>query len=121
MAFTVIDKKVIARNQRHRFGPQIGENNAAQFLHRIGFMFDTLGQVAVVRFSRRSQHRAVEGVFPAVIATSQSILFNDSDTEVGAAVRAIGIDQPQPPRAVPEQHQIFTQYANESGPVPEIR
>jgi urease accessory protein UreF len=64
---------------------------------------------AARRFGRLFQARAGCVVQPTVERTAQAAILAAAEREIGAAVRAMAVEQADAAGLVPEQHQVFAQ------------
>ena len=105
--------------QRRRgrvLGPQIGPDDAALHAHWIAALAHALAQPAGHavdwRFGRRLQAAAVGGELPAVEGAADAVAFETRERQVGAAVRAVAVQQPPAALVVPEQHEVLPEQAH---------
>jgi hypothetical protein len=61
------------------------------------------------RFTRHVDDFAVHVVKPAVIDAPQAAVVEPAEAQIRAAVRAVGIDEADPPAIVAKQHQLFAE------------
>ena len=103
------------RQLRHRLRAHIGEQQPGAFLHRIG-----LGGAALLGARAR-----IDGVVigllderpalvhqPAVIVAADAGLLDEAIGEVGAAMRAMAVEQPETAALVLVEHEVFAQEAD---------
>ena len=110
-------KAIEARQQRPGLRAEVGKQQAAQFLHRIGVGGDLVAEGAVVRLVGLIQAFALGAELPAVIRAANPVLGGNTVRKRGPAVRTLLGDQTQPPLPVLEQHQILAQQPDAPGPV----
>ena len=110
------DEAVKARQQRTRLGPQVGEQQAAEFLDRVGVGLHLVAKGAVVGLVGLVQALALRAEFPAVVRAADAVLGRYSVQEGRAPVRTLFGDQPAPALAVAKQHQVFAEQAHFAGP-----
>src|SRR4029434_6599445 len=106
-------EKIISRQEGHRLGTKIGEDQSAQLLYGIGGQTNRfLFELAVWRLSGCLQKSTVGVIEPTVISTSHPISLDVAKTEVRAAMGAVSANDPSLARAVAEEHQIFAEHAD---------
>ena len=106
------DEAVEVRERWRRAGAEIGEQDAASFDHRIGFLPDIGAQIAVVGLGGRLQALAVHVEQPAVKRATQSAILQPPIGEIGAAMRAVPADQPVAPLVVLESDKVLAEKPN---------
>jgi hypothetical protein len=103
------------RQLRHRLRSHIGPQQARTFLHRIG-----LGAAAIPGARARIGDvvvgllEAAAGLVhqPAVIVAADAGLLDEAVGEIGAAMRALPIDQPEPAAEVLVEHEVLAHQAD---------
>src|ERR1700688_934540 len=86
---------------------EIRPEDAALLDHGIGALFDALAELRVLWLGRRLQALARGVEQPAVKGAAQPAVLQPSEGEVGAAMRAMPLDQAVAARFVAKQHQVF--------------
>ena len=94
---------------------EIGEDDAVLHDDRIAALAHPLAEHAALGFGRRLQALAVDVEQPAVEQAAQAAIFEAAEGEVGAAVRAVAVEQPVPAALVAEQHEILAEHAHRLG------
>jgi hypothetical protein len=87
---------------------EIGEQDAALFNDRVGFLLDVGAQIAGLGLGRRLQACPVDIQQPAVKRAAQPAVFEPPVSEVGAAVRAMPAEQSVASLVIPEGDEVFT-------------
>ena len=108
----VADQKIIERQHRHRLGPKIGEDEAAQLLRRIGRVLDSIFESAV-SLARNLEHIALGPDEPAMIFATQSCRLHRAEAQIGAAMWAKRSNDRGITGLLAEQDQILRQYPYE--------
>src|ERR1700730_9858815 len=102
-------KTVDLRKGRWLALAEISPENSA-FLHdRICALLDALAELRIFRLGRRLKTLAGRVEQPAVEGAAQSAIFHPPECEVGAAMRAMTLDQAVPSLFVTEQHQVLAE------------
>ena len=103
------------RQERDGGRAEVGEHEAPRSLHRIARNLDLLLEAAV------GAHRLLERlldalarlvVAPAMVHATQAMLFGDAVREVDAAMRAQPRDEPERPRPVAVEDEVFAEQAH---------
>ena len=97
------------RKRRRLAFAQISPENAALLDHRIGALGDVLAQHGILRLGRRFQALARYIEQPAMERAAQPAIFQPAEGEVGAAMRAMALDQAVAALLVAKQHQILAE------------
>ena len=86
--------------RRAALGAEVGEDHPGLHAQRIAALAHALAQRAARGFGRRLQAAPVDGEFPAVERAADALGFVARELEVGAAVRAVAVEQAPaaPPR-----------------------
>src|SRR5712691_941293 len=103
------NKTVDFRKRRRLAFAQISPENAALLDHRIGALGDVLAQHRILRLRRCFQALAGYVEQPAVKGATQTAVLETAECKVGAAMRAMAIDQAVTASLVAKQHQIFAE------------
>ncbi len=103
---------IVGRKRRRLAGAQIGEDDAVPLPAGIGRLPDLGVEAAVGRLGRLFQAIAADVVKPAVKGAAQAAVLEPPETQIGAPVPAVAVEQPVGARLVPEQDQIFAQQAH---------
>src|SRR5215212_4820557 len=82
---------------------QIGPEDAALLQHGIGALFDVLAELRLFWLGRRLQALARRIVEPAMKGATKAAVFKPAKGKVGAAVRAMPLDQAVASLLVPKQ------------------
>jgi hypothetical protein len=102
-------KAVDLRKGRWLALAEISPENSA-FLHdRISALLDALAQLRIFRLGRRLKTLAGGVEQPAVKGAAQAAIFQPPECEVGAAMRAMTLDQAITSVLVAKQHQVLTE------------
>jgi hypothetical protein len=91
---------------------EIGEEHAAFFDHGTGAQADVLAEAASLRFRRRLEAFARDVEKPAVERAAQAAVLEASIGEIGAAVRALPVDQSIAVLLVAEENEALAQHPN---------
>ena len=103
------DEAVEMRKRRRLARPHVGEQDAALFHHRVGFLPDVGAQLAVIRLGRSLQALAVDVEQPAVKGATQAAVLQPAIGQVGAAMRTAAADEAVATLVVLEDHEIFAE------------
>src|SRR5579871_2717018 len=107
-----------AWDQRPRLRSEIGPDQAAQLLDRVGPNADSLLERAprlderLVRLLDALAGRVIE---PAVIGATQPAWVRDAEQQTGPAVSTMGLHKAEAIAAVAEEHEVLAQEANRQG------
>ena len=117
------DEAVDLRKRRRLAFAEVGPEDAALLDHGIGALPDALAQVGVLRLGRRLQALAGDIEQPAMEGAAQPAIFESAEGEVGAAMRAVAVDQAVAALLVAKQHEIFAEQSAPAAPAaaPAIR
>ena len=88
---------------------EIRPENAALLHDRISALLDAAAEFGILRLGRRLQALARCVEQPAVEGAAQAALFEPAEGEVGAAMRAVALDQAVAPLLVAKQHEVFAE------------
>src|SRR6185503_13946676 len=88
---------------------EISPEDAALLDHGIGALPDALAQLGVLRLSRRFQALAGYIEQPAMEGAAQPDIFQAAEGKVGAAMRAVAVNQAVAALLVAKQHQVFAE------------
>src|SRR6476661_6848493 len=106
------DEAVKMRERRRLAWPEIGEQDAVLFHHRIRLLPDIGAEIAVVRFGRSFEALAVDIEQPAVKRATQTAILQTTVCEISAAMRTTTADQSVATAFVPEDDKVLTQQAH---------
>ena len=102
--------KAVDLRKRRRFAfAEIGPEDAALLDHGIGALLDALAELRALWFGRRLEALAGGVEQPAMEGAAQAAIFQPAEGEVGAAMRAMAIDQAVAALFVAKQHQVFAE------------
>src|SRR5215475_6912908 len=87
------NKHIPTRQQRPRLRAEVSENQSAEWLYRIGDVFDPFFERAARWFCRLLQTLAGAVKFPTVIRTPNSLLIDSAKGQGSQAMRAMFADQ----------------------------
>ena len=110
------DEAVDLRKRRRLAFAEISPEDAALLDHGIGALLDALAQVRALRLRRRLQALAGDVEQPAMERAAQAAMFEPAEGEVGAAMRAVAVDQAVAAVLVAKQHEIFAEQLAPAGP-----
>ena len=102
-------------DQRSRLGSQVGPNQAGPGLNRIGLDPDLVLEASLGRGNvlvRLLDAAAVLVEQPAMVVAAQPALFDEAVGCVGAAMRALAVDQPEGAAQILVESQILAQQAD---------
>ena len=88
---------------------EIGPEDAALLDHGIGALPDVLAELRVLRLGRRLEALAGGVEQPAVEGAAQAAILQPAEGEIGAAMRAVAIDQAVAAALVAEQHEVLAE------------
>lgn len=98
------------------FGTEVGEQHPRRLPQRIAALAHAMaqcrGDAVDRRFGRCFQAAAVGGEFPAVEGAAHAIAFVARVLEVGAAMRALAVEQAVAARGVAPQDQVLSEQAH---------
>ena len=103
------DEAVDLGKRRRLAFAEIGPEDAALLDHRIGALPDVLAQRRVLWLGRSLQALARRVEQPAMEGATQAAVLQPPECEVGAAMRAVPLDQAVTALFVPKQHQILAE------------
>ena len=107
--------EAVQRGQRRRLravGPEPAEQHPRAGLQRIALLPDARAQAAAFGLGRGFDALAGHVELPAVERAAQAIGLAAAERQVGAAVRAIAVEQAKAPLCVLEQHQVLAEHAH---------
>src|SRR5579885_1220867 len=99
------DEAVEARKGGRRARAQIGPDNAAALDHRMAALPDAGPEDAVFGLCRRVEACAGHVEQPPVKSAAKPAILEPAERQIGAAMRAMPIEQTQPTRLVAKQHE----------------
>ena len=88
------------------------EQHAGALHHRIAALANPLAKLRAEWLGRGLEAAAVDRELPAVERTAQAFGLVPAEGEVGAAMRAMAVDQAEAAAAVPEEHEVFAEQAH---------
>src|ERR1043166_7607451 len=91
---------------------EVGEHKPAKFLYRITWMLNALFELTLGRFQGHIEYVTLGIVKPAVIAATNSPIFNASVLQRRASMAATEEKQSGVAAAVPKSNEIFTKNAD---------
>ena len=94
---------------------QIGEHDAVLDDDRIGPLAHPLAKHAAFGLGRRLQALAVDVEQPAMEQAAQAAILQATVGEIGAAMRAVAVEQAVAAALVAEQHEVLAQHAHRLG------
>ena len=103
------DEAVDLRKRRRLAFAQISPEDAALLDHGIGALPDALAQVRALRLGRRFQALAGYIEQPAMEGAAQPAILQTAKGEIGAAMRAVAVDQAVAAFLVAKQHEVFAE------------
>ncbi len=105
------DKTVERREGRRRLSlrAEPGEQRTRLLHQRIAALADALAQRAAHRLGRGFGALASDIELPAMKGAAQAVALVAAIGEVGATVRAVAVQQPEPPLGILEQHEVLAQ------------
>ena len=103
------DEAVERREGRRLAFAEPREQHPALFHHRVGLLPDALRELAALGFGGRLEALAGDVEEPAVKGAAQPAVFPAPVGEVGAAVRAVPVEQPVAARLILEKHEVLAQ------------
>ena len=107
------DEELEVGNHRRFALAHIGPYRAAFFLHRIGLHRHGIAELALL--GRLVDALAVHVEQPAVIEAANAAVLDSAIAEIGAAMRAVALDQAKTILVVAEQDQVFAHDADRQG------
>ena len=114
-------KSVEHRELGHELrGAEVGEDESGELPNGIGAVAELAGDGAFGRLGGRLQDGAVHVEQPAVVAAADAALGDDSVLERRPAVAAMLVQEANPSREVPEQHQFLAEHLDKDGPLREL-
>jgi hypothetical protein len=90
-------------------GAEISPEDSAFLDHGIGALFDAFAQLRVLRLGRGFQALARGIEQPAMEGATKPAIFKPPERKIGAAMRAVALDQAVTSRFVAKQHQILAE------------
>jgi hypothetical protein len=110
------------REFRHAVsGAEIGEDQPADLVRRIGALADLVLERALRRLAGRLEHASVDVEQPAVVAAADTVLRDDAVFERGAPVCTMLVQQADPARQVAEDHQVLAEHPDHQRQVGQLR
>src|SRR5712671_4717700 len=103
------DETIDFRKRRRLALAEIGPEDAAFLDHRISALGNVLAQRRILRLGRRFKALARHVEQPAVERAAQAAIFETAKREVGAAMRAMALDQAVAFLLIAKQHQALAQ------------
>src|SRR5258708_21594239 len=103
------DKTVDLRKCRRLAFAEISPEDAAFLHHWIGALLDAFAERRVLRLGRRFQALAARLEQPTVEGATQPAVFQPAERQIGAAMRAMALDQAVTALFIAKQHQILAQ------------
>jgi hypothetical protein len=97
---------------RHVFGPEPAEQHAGFFQQRVAALLDALAQGAAGGLAGGVGAAAGGIELPAVERAAQAVALVAAEGQVGAAVRAVAVQQAVAAVGVLEQHKVLPQQAH---------
>ena len=94
---------------------EIGEDDAVLHHHGIGALAHPLAEHAALGLGRRLEALAVDIEQPAMEQAAQAAILQPAVGEIGAAMRAVAVEQAVTATLVAEQHEILAQHADRLG------
>src|SRR6266566_7591021 len=104
------DKTVDLRKGRRLAFAEIGPEDSALLNHGVSALRDVLAQRRILRLRRRFKALARDVVQPAMKSTTQAAVFQAAEGKVGAAMRAMALDQAVTSLLIAKQHQILAEH-----------
>ena len=109
-------EEAVELGERRRLSfAEIRKDNAVLDHDRIGALADPLAEHRAFRLGGGLEARAVDIEQPAMEQAAQAAILEAAIGEIGAAMRAVAVEQTVPAALVAEQHEILAQHAHRLG------
>ena len=100
------------RRRRRAFRAEPGEHDAGALDHGIAALAHALAELRAERLGRRFEAAPVDRELPAVEGAAQAIGLVAAEREIGAAVRALAIEQAEAAGAVAKENEVLAEQAD---------
>ena len=96
----------------HELGrAHVGKQQAVQFAHRVGPLFEVVFDFAAGGFGRGLQYGSVDVKLPAVVTALNALIRGNAKLQRRAPVQTVLVQQANALRPIAKHHQVFTHQA----------